>query len=418
MNTKSLSILSLLLIMFSLISKAQTTLLNIPVVDDQVVFEEKDGIVAVEAEYYYKQSKFEIRQWYITSKNETPKVGRDDDGPHCYGASNNAYLEILPDERVTHSDKLEHGNNFTNEPGIMAIVHYKVKINTPGRYYVWVRALSTGGEDNGIHVGLNDQWPPHGQRMQWCEGKGNWTWASKQRTKEVHCGVAKEIYLDIEKAGVHDIQFSMREDGFEFDKFILTTDANYVPIAEGLEVLLSQGVLPSPYPKVELPTTEISYFSQIASSNSENKVIPSHQFPVEGTNFYKEGENWLAINPEEYAEASTSTTLDFESGSYDMIFVGVGENDGRSSYVLLINNKEIGKYKPPLTNLLFEEGKNFNALFENTALKKGDKITVIAKIDSTHGKEYTRGRWAGIVFAPVGKGKQVQKAPSSFSAKQ
>lgn len=253
MNTKSLSILSLLLIMFSLISKAQTTLLNKPVVDDQVVFEEKEGIVAVEAEYYYKQSKFEIRQWYRTSKNETPKVGRDDDNPHCYGASNNAYLEILPDERVTHSDKLKKGINFTNEPGIMAIVHYKVKINTPGRYYVWVRALSTGGEDNGIHVGLNDQWPPHGQRMQWCEGKGNWTWASKQRTKEVHCGVTKEIYLDIEKAGVHDIQFSMREDGFEFDKFILTTDANYVPIAEGLEVLLSQGVLPSTFPKVEYP---------------------------------------------------------------------------------------------------------------------------------------------------------------------
>jgi len=67
--------------------------------------------------------------------------------------------------------------------------------------------------------------------MQWCDGKNAWTWASKQRTEKEHCGVPKEIYLDIEKAGIHDIQFSMREDGFEMDKFILTKDIDYVPEA-------------------------------------------------------------------------------------------------------------------------------------------------------------------------------------------
>jgi hypothetical protein len=55
----------------------------------------------------------------------------------------------------------------------------------------------------------------------------------------------------------------------------------------------------------------------------------------------------------------------------------------------------------------------FNALWENTSLKKGDKITVIANVGSTDGKEHTRGRWAGIIFAPVGKGKSVQEAPSA-----
>ncbi|NND80573.1 MAG: hypothetical protein HKN53_11795, partial [Maribacter sp.] len=193
--------------------KAQDAELTVPIIDGKNFFEEKNGTVTVEAEYFYKQSKTEIRQWYRTTKHETPEIGRDEDENHGSSASNNAYLEILPDTRVTHNDTLIRGGNFSNEPGRMAIVNYKVRINNPGRYYVWVRAFSTGGEDNGVHVGLNGEWPAHGQRMQWCDGKNKWTWASKQRTKEVHCGVPHQIYLDIAESGIHDIQFSMREDG-------------------------------------------------------------------------------------------------------------------------------------------------------------------------------------------------------------
>lgn len=394
-------------------SIAQSTKFNAPIVDEQVIFEEKDGLVAVEAEFFYKQTKPEIRTWYRTSKNELPSVGRDDDEQHCYGASNNAYIEVLPDERVTHSDKIIPGENFTDVPGLIAIVHYKVKFNTPGRYYVWARAMCTGGEDNGLHVGLNGEWPEHGQRMQWCDGRGHWTWGNKQRTNEEHCGRPHEIYLDIEKAGVYEIQFSMREDGFEFDKFVLTKNINYVPIEEGPEVNLAQGTTPEPFPKVDAPPTPVSYFTTISKSIPENKVIASQEFPADGTNFYKNGKNWLAINPDLYKEAQTSTTFDFESGKYDVVFVGVGENDGSSTFSLLINDKEIGTYSPPITNKLWEEGKEYNELWENTNLKKGDKITVIAKVGSTDGKEHTRGRWAGLIFTPVGKGKQVQEAPST-----
>jgi hypothetical protein len=413
MKTKISLLALIILISLNVTLQAQSTKFSAPIVSDQVIFEEKDGLVAVEAEYFYKQTKPEIRTWYRTSKNELPSVGRDDDPPHCYGASNNAYLEVLPDERVTHSDKIIPGENFTDEPGVIAILHYKVKINAPGRYFVWVRAMSTGGEDNGIHVGLNGEWPEHGQRMQWCDGKGHWTWESKQRTKEVHCGVPHEIYLDIEKAGVHEIQFSMREDGFEFDKFILTKDVDYVPIEKGPGVVVVQGELPAPFPEVAAPVQPESYFTNISKSIPENKVLASQQFPADGTNFYKNGKNWLAINPDLYKEAQTSTTFNFESGKYDVVFVGVGENDGSSTFKVLINNKEIGTYSPPVTSKLWEEGKDFNALWENTSLKKGDKITVIAKVGSTDGKEHTRGRWAGIIFAPVGKGKQVQEAPST-----
>ena len=150
-------------------------------------------------------------------------------GPHIAGAGGGAYVEVLPDTRTTHDDQLIHGENFINVPGKMAVLEYDVMIETPGRYYVWVRAYSTGSEDNGIHVGLDGAWPESGQRMQWCEGKNVWTWASKQRTEEVHCGVPGLIYLDIEEAGRHTVSFSMREDGFEMDAWQLAKDPDYRP---------------------------------------------------------------------------------------------------------------------------------------------------------------------------------------------
>ena len=403
----------MVLIFNNAILVAQEKNLNAPIIDDSVTFEEKNGLVAIEAEFFHKQTATDIRQWYRTSKNELAKVGRDDDNHHCDGASNNAYIEILPDTRVTHADNLVHGENFSNEPGKMAIVHYPVQFNSPGRYYVWVRALSTGGEDNGLHVGINNTWPDSGQRMQWCDGKGYWTWASKQRTKEEHCGIPHAIYLDIDKAGVHNVQFSMREDGFEFDKFILSKDIKYVPIEKGPQII-ALGELPAPFPQVESLKPQKSYFTTISKSIAENKYIAAQEFPADGTNFYKNGKNWLAINPKTHKEATTSTTFNFESGKYDMVFVGVGENDGSSTFRVLINDKEIGMYNPPITNTLFEEGKKFNALWENIQLNKKDKITVWAKV-GTDGHEWTRGRWAGIVFAPVGKGKDIQDAPSSYS---
>ena len=411
--TKSYLKLSVVISMFGFLSKGQTLKFNNPITSEKTFFEEKNGLVAIEAEYFYKQSNTDVRQWYRTSINEVSKVGRDDDEQHSTGASNNAYIEILPDERVAHSDKIEKGRNFTDDAGSMAVIHYKVKINTAGRYYVWARAFSTGSEDNGVHVGLNGEWPENGKRMQWCEGKKNWTWASKHRTKESHCGVPKEIYLDINKPGIHDIQFSMREDGFEMDKFILTTNPDYIPIEFGPETVIDTNKSIKDDSKKNI---EKSYFNTILSSNKKIKAIAAQEFPsTVDTHFYKNGKNWLAINPNKHQEATTSAIFNFKSGSYDIVFVGVGENDGQSTFTVLINDKLLGSYQPPIIESMFEEGKKCNAIWLNTSIKKGDKITVIAKTGSADGKEHTRGRWAGIIFAPVGKGNKIIEAPSSFT---
>lgn len=414
-----------LLVLFAFITlvfQAKAQLSN-PIVDDQLVFAEKNGQVAVEAEFFYKQSKSEIRQWYITSSGKLPTEKPNPDEDHIAGSSNNAYIEILPDTRVTAIDKLIKGENFSDEPGKMAIVHYNVKINNPGRYYLWVRAYSSGAEDNGLHVGIDGNWPDHGQRMQWCDGKNQWTWASQQRTQTVHCGVPKEIYLDIDQAGIHDIQFSLREDGFEMDKFILTKDIKYIPEGEGPSLEVSGGKLPAPFPKVEISQfTENqkmpdSYFEQVSKTLKANKAMPAKQFPVDGTSFYLD-KNWLAINPDQRKEAKTTAEFPFKDGMYDLVFVGVGENDGQSAFQVLVNDKEVGKFSTPMSKSSFEEGFQYNDLWENVELKKGDKISVIAKVGSKDGDEFSRGCWAGIIFSPMTKGKDVLENSKSLSTKQ
>jgi len=413
---------------------AQSPELMKPIIGADVVFDEENGIVAVEGEHFYLQTNAQNRQWYITSMGKEPQVSPNPDGEHLAGASGNAYIEILPDTRVTPKDKiikLEDPDyseetarlvNFTDLPGRLTIVHYKVNINQPGRYYVWVRAHSTGPEDNSLHVGFNDTWPANGQRMQWCDGKNQWTWESKQRTETEHCGVPKEIWLDIEKAGIHTIQFSMREDGFEMDKFILTSDINYIPEGEGPAIKLLKGQLPKAFQRVEAkPVTanevKDSYFEQVVKTLAGNKAMQSKEFPISGTNFYTD-KNWLAINPDQHKEAQTSATFPFETGSYDILFMGVGENDGASSFTMLVNDKVIGQYSTPISISSFEEGIKYNKLWDNIELNKGDKITVISKVGSADGAEYSRGRWGGIIFAPKGKGSEVLEKSKTFSSQQ
>ena len=197
-----------------------------------------DGAIVVEAEHHQGQTRSEPRAWHRIHKGgdlpELEGAGELRTWVSSYdsasaNASGRTLLRILPDTRRTHADKLIHGENFSPEPGKMAVLSYSIQFDAPGRYYVWVRAFSTGSEDNGLHVGIDGKWPEHGKRMQWCKGKNQWTWGCAQRTEQQHCGVPMEIYLDVEEVGVHRIEFSMREDGFAFDQFLLTKDRDYRP---------------------------------------------------------------------------------------------------------------------------------------------------------------------------------------------
>ncbi|WP_282086292.1 DUF5060 domain-containing protein [Aquimarina algiphila] len=191
---------------------------------DTQPFEEKEGVLDIEAEdYHFKTKNGTEREWIKKSTKD------NDNEVLIETANNKAYIEAYPDTRVTHDDALIHGENFFPVAGVGGVVSYKIKINNPGKYYIWVSAFSTGTEDNGVHVGVNDTWPESGARMQWCAEKGKWTWSSAQRVPDNHCGVEKAIYLEFEKSDEYIISFSMREDGFKMDRFILSKDTNFKP---------------------------------------------------------------------------------------------------------------------------------------------------------------------------------------------
>lgn len=193
-------------------------------------FEEKMGFLEVEAEaFHHNTNNGTKRDWHIWSgQNKLDSVIKAN-AKHIEHASGGAYIEALPDTRITHDDPLIHGENFFPIAGIGGIVSYKVKINTAGKYYVWASAFSSGTEDNGVHVGLDEEWPESGARMQWCEDKNQWKWSSAQRMPDNHCGTPNSIFLIFETPGDYIISFSMREDGFEMDRWILTQNPSFKP---------------------------------------------------------------------------------------------------------------------------------------------------------------------------------------------
>ena len=180
--------------------------------------------IRVEAESFVSQRLSDVREWC-----------RSDNCPadwQIFDTDNTGYTVIIPDTRLTHDDTLVRGENFSGQPGKMAIVSYDVNFPMAGRYHVWVRTYSRGSEDNSVHVGLNGDWPESGARMQFCPGRHQWYWDNRQRTVDDHCGVIGGIWIDVPSAGQHKVEFSMREDGFVMDAFYLTLSSQMPAILQ------------------------------------------------------------------------------------------------------------------------------------------------------------------------------------------
>lgn len=376
-----------------------------PIVTDDLVFEETDGILAVEAEHFISQELADVRAWYVTTPYQQPKEQPDIDSTHVINSSGGAYLEALPDTRWTHGETLIAGENFFAEPGQAGVLTYKVHFNNPGRYYVWIRHFSTGTEDNGIHVGLDGEWPESGKRWQ-TTIKRQWAWESRQRTEQLHIGEPFKLYLEIPNAGEHTIHFSMREDGFEFDKFILAKDRYYIPEEFGPTPIAKSGEVP---PAINIAS---DYLEDTPAPFSPTKsepfqlpdgaaVLTAKDFDIENTNYYLDDEKWLAINPEKYTTATATATVPVGNTQFDIILHAVGENDGASHFTLKIGGRLIGTFRCPMSRDTFEEGINHSAVFKNVTINEGEIVEISSTIDSDDGLEYCRGRFAGLTFLPA-----------------
>jgi len=397
-----------------------------PVVPADLVFAERGGLVAVEAEHFFKQELIEKRAWHIFTPTQRPRLSPDTDGTHVAGASGGAYLEALPDTRWTHDEPLVRGANFSNEPGQVAVLSYKVHFSTPGRYHFWARIFSTGGEDNGLHVGLNGTWPESGRRWQTIK-KNAWAWDSRQRTEQVHVGVPGQLYLDVPSAGEHVLQISMREDGFELDKWLMTTDRNYEPSGTGPGPVARSGRIPAafalPANYQDLPATtplppraptkaaksakaaQSATIASVASTAPRTPettgTVTAASLNLQSTGFYLDQGKWAAINPNQRQDASVTFTAPAANGRYRVTLHAVGENDGNSSYEVLLGGHSLGTFTCPPSKERFEEGPAFTKSWGDVAVNQGESVEVRARIASNDGREFSRARWSKLVFAAI-----------------
>jgi hypothetical protein len=232
-------------------------------------FLERDGLVAFEAEHYHEQTDTERHRvrWYtfavgapdpevdcVTNVvcsgstrpdcNEYPSCDGDDLDPA--DAVGGAYVEPLPDRRRTDHEPGTAGIGVVNTPGQAATLHYRVWFETTGRFYVWARARGQGPAANGLHIGLDGEWPRNdlidGSTMRMQFPGGGWRWNQRRRGRNQHTGVRgtdevserdANIWLQIDEPGLHVISLGMREDGLELDKLVMTTDPDYEPEGDG-----------------------------------------------------------------------------------------------------------------------------------------------------------------------------------------
>jgi hypothetical protein len=366
---------------------------------------ELDGMVAVEAEHFVSQSNDEIRRWYVTTADTVAPDLPDPDGHHAASASEGAYIELLPDNRTNHDEVLirftdpNTDANFSPIPGDMAVLSYPIYFNTAGVYVFWARAFSTGPEDNGLHVGIDGDWPDSSSRVQLCPGKYQWTWSSAQRRDHNHCGEPLTILVSVPSPGMHTIMLSMREDGFELDKFILTKDFNFVPEGESLP----------PNIREEIEPPRGNTFAGIPRFDYQLNAI-TNLFPVDGAvPYYIDKKNKaLAINAtiKEHRNAFSAATthFKFKPASYSITLVTLTETDGESEYKVSVNGSSLGIFKNPTGHADYEEilfDCGVTDIATDAEIKVEFNAVTNGKIPENDETAYSRGRWRGLILTEI-----------------
>jgi hypothetical protein len=186
-----------------------------------VVYADSLGMIVFEAENFYRQTKTQHRMWQLVTATHRPAIGPDSDTTHLTGAGDGAYLELLPDARQKDEDAVNSRSSIKGVGGQEAVLSYMVNFPAPGTYYVWVRGLNTDGDDNTLHVGLDGKWPETGKKLMFA-GK-QWHWSNTQRDTR------KPIAVEVPTKGRHELMLSMREDGCEIDRVLVTATPDVAP---------------------------------------------------------------------------------------------------------------------------------------------------------------------------------------------
>jgi hypothetical protein len=100
-------------------------------------------------------------------------------------------------------------------------ITYRVIVEQPGTYYLWVRGQ---GEAGGASVIPGFDGKPISEDADFMGFfPGQFAWLNGLHS------TGKRAIIQIDSAGEHTVKFWMLEDGFRFDKFMITADADRIP---------------------------------------------------------------------------------------------------------------------------------------------------------------------------------------------
>jgi hypothetical protein len=159
------------------------------------------------------------------------------------------------------------------------MLSYIVFFKYPGKHYIWVRGSGDTnnfgiGNSDSIHVGLNGTIASSAYRID--QFPTEWTWSR-------HTPSDPLASLNVVNTGVNIVNFWMREDGLAIDKFVITSDPNFVPTGFGPEVTDGTVGYAPPASSDDLDTIQVN--DNPVESDSTNAMPvesdPTTDVPVE-----------------------------------------------------------------------------------------------------------------------------------------
>ncbi len=154
---------------------------------------------------------FEAENFTTNLSPETP-VGSV---PHSWtlnsvvtGYSGTGYMEATPNAGPPG------GNADANSPQLQ----YLINFTSTGTHYVWVRASADSNTDDSIYSGIDGT---AGSTASTLNQYGVWQWTNLPQS-----GTGAPT-ISVASTGNHTVNFWMREDGFRFDRVIITTNATF-----------------------------------------------------------------------------------------------------------------------------------------------------------------------------------------------
>jgi len=180
-----------------------------PAPQPRVFQQDSNGFLVVEAEHFTGSTRAPDGHAWVVQADRN-------------GFSGTGYVQPLADSGVNLGSTLGFITNG-------ARLDFTVNFTKTGTHYFWFRGGEPAAAGNGdsVHAGIDGTAPANLVQLTGPPTftTTGWNWVGSNATTRAS--------IEVTAAGPHTINAWMREDGFYFDKLIITTDADFVPTDVG-----------------------------------------------------------------------------------------------------------------------------------------------------------------------------------------